>query len=331
MMSFSFIEIDLIHSFKVYNSVVFNIFKVVWPPHTALSNCRIFSSHPNGTSEKPMCMTGRNRTGHGTTDWFTIGEGVHQGCIWSRCLFNFYTEYIMLNAGLDGSQAGIKIARRNTNSLRYADDTALMAESEKELKSLLKGKEESEKAVLKFNIEKTRSSPISWWQINGGKVETVTGVIFLGSKFTEDRDCSHEIKKCLLLGRKAMTNLDNILKRDITLPTKVHLVKAMVFPVVMYGCEGWTIKTAECWRIDAFELWCWRRLESPLDYKIKPVNPKGNQSWIFLGKTDAEREAPILSPRCEEPTHWKGPCCWERLRAGEGARKDETVGWHVEA
>ena len=152
----------------------------------------------------------------------------------------------MRNAGLEEAQAGIKIARRNINNLRYADDTTLMAESE-ELKSLLmKVKEESEKVGFKFNIQKTKimaSSPITSWEIDGGTVETVSDFLFLGSKITADGDCSHEIKRCLFLGRKAMTNLDSILKsRDITLPTKVHLVKAMVFPAVMYGYESWTIK-----------------------------------------------------------------------------------------
>ena len=182
------------------------------------------------------------RTGHGTTDWFQIGKGVHQGCIWSPCLFNLYAEYIMRNAGLDEAQAGIKIARRNINNLRYADDTTLMAESEEELKSLLmKAKEESEKVGLKLNIQKTKimaSGLITSWEIDGETVETVSDFIFGGSQITADGDCSHEIKRCLLLGRKAMANLDSILKsRDITLSTKVHLVKAMVFPVVMYGCE----------------------------------------------------------------------------------------------
>ena len=158
-----------------------------------------------------------------------------------------------------------------------------MAESE-ELKSLLmKMKENSGKVGLKFNIQKINimaSGPITSWQIDGEIVETVADFIFLGPKITADGDCSHEIKRCLLLGRKVMTDLDSILKsRDITLSTKVHLVKAMVFPVVMYGCESWTIKKAEHQRIDAFELWCWRRLESPLDCKeIQPVHPKGNQS-----------------------------------------------------
>ena len=170
----------------------------------------------------------------------------------------------MRNAGLAEAQAGIKITRRNINNLRYADDTTLMAEHEEELKSLLmKVKEESENVGLKLNIQKTKimtSSPITSWQIDGETVETVADFIFGGSKITAGGDCSHKIKRRLFLGRKVMTNLDSILKgRDITLPTKVHLVKAMVFPVVMYGCESWTIKKAEHRRIDAFELWCWRR------------------------------------------------------------------------
>ena len=168
----------------------------------------------------------------------------------------------MRNAGLEETQAGIKIAGRNINNLRYADDTTLMAESEEELKSLLmKVKEESEKLGLNLNIQKTKimaSGPITSWQIYGETMETVTDFIFWDSKITADGDCSHEIKRCLLLERKAMTNLDSILKStDITLLT---LVKAMVFPVVMCGCESWTIKKAERQRIDAFELWCWRRL-----------------------------------------------------------------------
>ena len=155
------------------------------------------------------------RTGHGTTDWFQTGKGVHQGCILSPCLFNFYAEYIMRNTGLDEAQAVIKIAGRNISNLRYADDTTLMAESEEELKSLLKVKKESEKVSLKLNIQKMKimaSGPITSWQIDGETVETVADFIFGGSKITTDGDCSHEIKKCLLLGRKAMTNLDSILK-----------------------------------------------------------------------------------------------------------------------
>ena len=176
-----------------------------------------------------------------------------------------YAEYVMRNAGLDEAQAGVKIARRNINNLRYADDTTLMAESEEELKSLLmKVKEESEKVGLNLNIQKTKimaSGPITSWQIDRETVETVADFAFLCSKITVDGDCTHEIKRRLLLGRKVMTNLDSILKiRDITLPTKVHLVKAMVFLVVMYGCENWTIKEAESQEIDAFELWCWKRL-----------------------------------------------------------------------
>ena len=165
----------------------------------------------------------------------------------------------MRNAGLEEAQTGIKIAGRNISNFRYADDTTLMAESEEELKNLLmKVKEKSEKVGLKLSIQKTKimaSGPITSWQIDGETLETVADFIFLGSKITADGDCSHEIKRCLLLGRKVMTNLDGILKsRDVTLSTKVCLVKAMVFPVVMYGCESWTIKKAECQRIFAFEL-----------------------------------------------------------------------------
>ena len=168
----------------------------------------------------------------------------------SPYLFNFYAEYIMRNAGLEEAQAGIEIAGRNINNLRYADDTTLMAESEEELKSLLmKVKEESEKVGLELSIQKTKtmaSGPITSWNIDGETVETVTDFIFLGSKITAKGDCNHEIKRCLLLGRKIITNLDSILKiRDITLSTKVHLVKAMFFPVVMYGFESWTVKKAE--------------------------------------------------------------------------------------
>ena len=167
----------------------------------------------------------------------------------SPCLLNFYAEYIMRNAGLEETQAGIKIARRNSNNLRYADDTTLKAESEEELKSLLmKVKEESEKVGLKLNIQKTKvmtSGPITSWEINGETVETVSDFVLGGSKITADGDCSHEIKRRLLLGRKVMTNLDSILISRDTFPTEVRLVKAMVFPVVMYGCESWTVKKTE--------------------------------------------------------------------------------------
>ena len=223
----------------------------------------------------------------------------------------------MWNARLDEAQAGIKIAGRNINCLRNTNDTTLMEESKEELKSLLmKVKEESEKFGLKLNIQKTKimaSGPITSWQIDGETLETVTDFIFLGSKITTGGDCSHEMKRCLLLGRKAMTNhemkrclllgrkamtnLDSILKsRDITLPTKVYLVKAMVFPVVMYVTLG-------LWRkLSAEELMPWtvmleKTLESPLDFKeSQPVHLKRNQSLIFIGRTDAEAETPILWP-----------------------------------
>ena len=177
------------------------------------------------------------RTGHGTTDLAQIGKGVPQGCILSPCLFNLYVEHIMRNAGLEETQAGIKIAGRNISNLRYADDTTLMVESEEELKSLLMTvKEESKKVGLKLNVQKTKimaSGTIISWQIDGESVETVRDFILGGSKITADDDCSHEIKRRLLLGRKFMTNLDSILKsRDITFPTKIHLVKDMFFSVV---------------------------------------------------------------------------------------------------
>ena len=206
------------------------------------------------------------------------------------------------------AQAGITIARRNINILRYADDTTLMTESEEELKSLLmKVKEESEKAGLKLNIQKTKimaSGPITSWQIDGEIVETVTDFIFGGSKITADGDCSHEIKRHLLLRRKVMTNLDS---RDITLPTKVCLVKAMVFPVVMYGCESWTIKKAERRRIDAFELWCWRRL-----LRVPWTARKSNQSIVKEISPGCSLEGMMLKLKlqylatsCKELTHWK--------------------------
>ena len=171
----------------------------------------------------------------------------------------------MRNAGLEEAQAGIQIAGRNISNLRYANDTILMAESEEEIKSLLmKVKEESEKVGLKLNIQKTKimvSGSITSWEVDGETVETVSDFIFGGSKITADGVRSHEIKRRLFLGRKVMTNLDSIFKsRDITLPTKVLLFKAIVFPAVMYGCESWTVKKPECQRIDVFELWCWRRL-----------------------------------------------------------------------
>jgi len=231
-------------------------------------------------------------------------------------------------------KSGIKIAGRNINNLRYADDTTLMAQSEEELKSLLmKVKVESEKVGLKLNIQKMKimaSGPITSWEINGETVETVSDFIFWGSA---DGDCSHEIKRRLLLGRKVMTNLDSIFKsRDITLPTKFRLVKAMVFPVVMCGCESWTVKKAERRRIDAFELWCWRRLlRVPCDCKeIQPVHSEGDQPWDFFGRNDAKAETPVLWP-----PHVK---CWligKDSDAGrdwgweeKGTTEDEMTGWH---
>ena len=216
--------------------------------------------------------------------------------------FSVYAEYIMWNARLDEAQAGIKTAGRNINSHKYADDTTLKAESEEEIKSfLMKVKEESEKSGLKLSVQKTKimaSSPITSWQIDGETMETVTDFVFLGSQITANGDCSHEIKRHLLFGRKAMTNLDSILKsRAFTLLTQVCLVKAMVFPVVMYGCE------LDHKEGRAPKNWCFwtvvleKTLESPLDCKeIQPVNPKGNQSWIFTGRSDAEAEAPIFWP-----------------------------------
>ena len=208
----------------------------------------------------------------------------------------------MRNAGLEEAQAGIKIARRNISNLRYADDTTFMAESE-ELKSLLiRVREESEKVGLKLNIQKTKimaSGPITSWQIDRETVETVADFIFLGSKITADGDCSHEIKRRLLLGRKAMTNLDSILKsRDITLPTKVHPVKAMVFPVVMSGCESWTIKKAECRRIDAFELWCLRRL-----LRVPWTARRSNQSILKEVNPGCSLEGLMLKLKLQDSGH----------------------------
>ena len=206
------------------------------------------------------------------------------GCSAASCNFGVLTgedeRTSFYSVILIPTEAVIKIAGRNINKLRYADDTTLMAESKEELKSLfMKVKEESEKVGLKINIQKMKimaSGPIISWQIDGKTMETVTDFIFLGSKITADGDCSHEIKRCLLFGRKAMTNLDSILKsRDVTLPTKIHLVKAMVFPVVLYGYESWTIKKAEHRRTDIFELWCWRRL-----LRVPWATRRSNQSIL---------------------------------------------------
>ena len=228
----------------------------------------------------------------------------------------------------DEAQAGIKIVGRNINNLRYTDDTTLMAESEEELKSLLmKVKEECETVGLKLNIQKTKimaSGPITIWEIDGETVETVADFIFLGSQITAGGDCSYEIKRCLLLGRKVMTNLDSILKsRDITLSTKVHLVKAMVFPVVMYGCESWTIKKAENQRIDAFELWCWRRLlrvpwtarrsnqsilkEISLEYSLEGLMLKLKLQYFghLMGRADSLEQTLMLGKIEGKRRRWK--------------------------
>ena len=242
----------------------------------------------------------------------------------------------MRNAGLEETQAGIKIARRNISNLRYADDTTLMAESEEELKSLLmKVKVESEKVGLKLNIQKTKimaSGPTTSWEIYGETVETVSDFIFLGSKITTDGDCSHEIKRPLLLGRKVMTNLDSIFKsRDITLPTKVCLVKAMVFPVVMYGYESWTVKKAERpRRIDAFELWCWRRL-----LKVPWTERRSNQSILKEISPGCSLEGLMLKLKLQYFGHpWRANSLEKTLMLGkiEGGRIREQqrmmVGWH---
>ena len=209
----------------------------------------------------------------------------------------------MRNAGLGEAQAGIKIARKNINNLRYADDTTLMAESEEQLKSLLmKVKEESEEVGLKLNIQKTKimaSGPITSWEIYGETVETVSDFIFGGSKITEDGHCNHEIKRCLLLRRKVMTKLDSILKiRDITLPTKVRVFKAIVFPVVMYGCESWTVKKAEYRRMDAFELWCWRRVLS-----VPWTSRRSNQSILKEISLGCSLEALMLKLKLQYFDH----------------------------
>ena len=219
----------------------------------------------------------------------------------------------MRNTGLEEAQAGIKIDERNISNLRYPDDTTLMAESEEELKSLLiKVKEESEKVGIKLNIQKTKimaSGPTTSWEIDGKTVETVADFIFLGSKISADGDCSHEIKRRLLLGRKVMTNLDGIFKsRDISLSTKVHLVKAMVFPVVMYGFESWTMKKAEHWRIDAFELWCWRRL-----LRVPWTARRSNQSILKEISPGCSLEGLMLKLKLQhfghfmQRVHWKRP------------------------
>ena len=235
----------------------------------------------------------------------------------------------MRNAGLEAAQAGIKIAGRNINKLRYANDTTFMSESEELQRLLIKMKEESEEIVLKLNIQKSKimtSGPITSWEIDGETVETVADFILGGSKFTTDGDSSHEIKRCLLLGRKVMTNLDSIVKRrDITLSTNVHLVKAMVFPVVMYGCESWTIKKAEFRRIDAFELWCWRRL-----LRVPWTARRPNQSILKEISPEYSLEGLRLKLKLQHIGHlmWKDPDAGKDWGQEEkGMIEDEMVRW----
>ena len=235
-----------------------------------------------------------------------------------------------------GSTAGDKFARRNINNLRYADDNTHMADSKEELKILLmKVKEESEKVGLKLNIQKTQimaSGPITSWQIDGETVETVSDFIFLGSKITADGDCSHEIERRLLLGRKVITNLDSIFKsRDITLSTKVHLVKARVFPVVMCGCESWTVKKVECWRIDAFELWCWRRLlrahwtaMRSNQSILKEINPRISLEGMML-KLKLQYFG-YLMRRVDSGKDSDAGRDWGQEE--KGTTEDEMAGWH---
>ena len=238
----------------------------------------------------------------------------------------------MRNAGLEEAQAGIKIAGRNINNLRYADDTTLLAESEEELKRLLmKVKEETEKVGLKLNIQKTKimaSGPITSWEIDGETVETVSDFIFGGSRITADGDCSHEIKRHFLLGRKVMTNLDSILNsRDITLSTRVHLVKAMVSPLILCGCESWTVKKAECRRIDAFELWCWRRL-----LRVPWTARSSNQSILKEISPGYSLEGLMLKLKLQYFGYlMRITDSFEKiliLGKIEGTTEDEMVGWH---
>ena len=237
------------------------------------------------------------RTGDRITHWFQIGKGVCQGCILSPCLFNLHAEYIMRNAGLEEAQAGIKIAGRNINSLRYADDTTLMAESEEELKSpLVKVKEESEKVGLKSNIQKSKimaSGPITSWEIDGETVETVSEFILGGSKITADGDCSHDIKGCLLLARNVITNLYSILKKQR------HYFANKGPSSQGYGFSSghawmWELDCEESWALKNSCFWTVvldKTLESPLDCKeIQPVHPKGDQFWVFIGRIDAAAE-----------------------------------------
>ena len=271
--------------------------------------------------------------------WFTAGYGVAQSrtrlmrlsssnsssskAMYCHRVYLTYAEYIMRNAGLDEAQTGIKISGRNINNLRYADDITFMAESKEELKSLfMKVKEESEKIGLKLNIQKTKImafSPITW-QIDGETMETVR-LYFPGLKITADGDYSHEIKRCLLLGKKAIANVDSMLKSwDITLPTKVLRIKAMVFPVVIYGCESWTIRKTECWRTAAFELCCWRRL-----LRVPWTERRSNQPILKKSNPEYSLEELMLKLQYFGHLMWRASSFKMTLILGkiEGGRRKE--------
>ena len=270
-------------------------------------------------------------------DWFQIGKGVVKAVYCHPAYLTYMQSTSWETLGWrKHTMEGIKIAGRNINHFRYTDDPTLMAESEEELKSLLmKVKEETEKAGLKLNIQKMKimaSGPITSWQIDRGTMETVKDFTFLGSQITADGDCSHEIKRHLLLGRKAMTNLDSILKsRDSTLPTRVHLIKAIVFPAVIYGCECWTIKKAEHWRIDAFELWCWRRL-----LRVPWTARRFNQSILKEISPGCSLEGLMLKLKLQYFGHlmWRTDLLEKTLMLGkvEGRRRsvwqDEMAEWY---
>ena len=268
------------------------------------------------------------KTGHGTADWFQIGKGVCQSCILSPCLFNFYAEYIMRNAGLEEAQAGIKIAGRNINNLRYADDTTLNGRKWRGTEEPL---HESEKVGFKLNIHKTKimiSGPITSWQIDGATMETVTDFIFLGSKITAGGDCSHEIKMLAPWKKSYDQPRQHIKKQRLYFTNKGPLVKAMVFPVVIYEYESWIINKTKWWCF--WNVVLEKTLESPLDCKeIKPVNPKENQPWIFIRRTDAETEAPILRPPdVKSSLIRKDLDSGKDWRQEKGVTEGEMVGWH---
>ena len=268
---------------------------------------------------------------HGTSDWFKIMKGVHEGHILSPCLFNFYSEYIIQKCQAGWIKSWNKLAGRNINNLRHAVDSTLMAESEEELKSLLiRVKEQSEKSGLKLNIKKTMimaSGAITSGQIEWEKVEAVTSFLSLGSKITADGDCSHGIKRPLLLGMEAMANLDSVLKsKDITLSTKFCKAKAMYSPLVKYRCESWSIKKAEHWSIDALELWWWRRL-----LRVPWTARRWNQSILKEISSKYSLEGLMLKLNLQYfgqlMTHWKRPWFWERLKAGEEESNRGWDGW----